>query len=148
MNPAIPKHWLATDGYDARWAGIEARISTASGNSFQMMEDTMDEILDNNEELEEQAQEEIDKVLFEVTAGVYNSLSKDLRVTLELEVQASNLWRFQVLSETHPLRFTEISRNQEHRRSKTTWSRCENDYRPSKVRQCTSFTDLLERDVQ
>ena len=36
--------------------------------SLQMMEDTMDEILDN-EELEEEAQEEIDKVLFEVTAG-------------------------------------------------------------------------------
>lgn len=35
-----------------------------------MMEDTMDEILDNNEEMEEQAQAEIDKVLFEVTAGM------------------------------------------------------------------------------
>lgn len=34
-----------------------------------MMQDTLDETLDNGEELEEQAQEEIDKVIFEVTQG-------------------------------------------------------------------------------
>ncbi|OQR70692.1 charged multivesicular body protein 3-like [Tropilaelaps mercedesae] len=35
----------------------------------EMMQDTLDETLGNDEELEEQAQEEIDKVIFEVTAG-------------------------------------------------------------------------------
>lgn len=33
------------------------------------MQDTLDETLDNNEEMEAEAQEEIDKVIFEVTAG-------------------------------------------------------------------------------
>lgn len=36
-----------------------------------MMQDTLDETLDNGEEFEAEAQEEIDKVIFEVTAGTY-----------------------------------------------------------------------------
>ncbi|XP_003744328.1 charged multivesicular body protein 3 [Galendromus occidentalis] len=60
-----------------------SREMMKAGVIEEMMEDTMDEILDNNEELEEQAQEEIDKVLFEVTAGALGNAPAAVHGDLE-----------------------------------------------------------------
>lgn len=109
----------------------------------------MDDILDNDEELEEQAQAEIDKVLYEVTAGTYDSSLPRTRGWLRYELPPLKPRDFQAPSGTLRLRKAETSRSQAHRRSTKKWRRCENDYKPSKVESLRrSFTNWLVCDVQ
>ncbi|XP_022669902.1 charged multivesicular body protein 3-like isoform X2 [Varroa jacobsoni] len=55
----------------------------------EIMQDTLDETLDNNEEMEAEAQEEIDKVIFEVTAGALDTAPAAVHGNLEEPASSS-----------------------------------------------------------
>ena len=69
MKNATLESWMTNQNYGYMCID-QSNPCLQAGIIEEMMEDTM-ESLDDQDELEEEAQEEVDKVLFEITAGQF-----------------------------------------------------------------------------